>query len=168
MNAAASATSSALSLASALSSRSFGRTFTSACKHYHSHHQQMGDTTSSKSDGKALLVPPHYRFVTKTLKKVLQVCDFSETYLAQLSKTNMKVSKVEFHNILYKYYMFIVNSISFWYNNDVHVENLNVHRISMDFNLLLWNNNNAFMEEAATCMRLHAAAALNLLLLMVD
>lgn len=32
-----------------------------------------------------------YRFVTKTLKKAADICDFSEKFLAQLSKSSLKV-----------------------------------------------------------------------------
>lgn len=43
-----------------------------------------------------------YRFVTKTLKKASDICDFSEKFLAQLSKSSLKVNltfPVNFFNI---------------------------------------------------------------------
>jgi hypothetical protein len=33
-----------------------------------------------------------YRFVTKTIKKAGEICDFSEKFLAQLAKTQLKVN----------------------------------------------------------------------------
>lgn len=36
-----------------------------------------------------------YRFVTKTIKKAGEICDFSENFLAQLAKVQLKVSQVE-------------------------------------------------------------------------
>ena len=51
-----------------------------------------GSGNSNSSSGPKREMMMRYRFVTKTLRKAPDICDFSEKFLAQLSKANLKVS----------------------------------------------------------------------------
>lgn len=49
-----------------------------------------------------------YRFVTKTIKKAGEICDFSETFLAQLAKAHLNVSPIYFYLVKHFYCSSIV------------------------------------------------------------